>query len=470
MSQAIYNHLYEYLAAYMFLALGITIFSGFPVGLVLGGLALLFALGGMVLNLMSSAELYLFADRLWQSAAVNQVLVAVPCFVFMGIMLERSRVAADLLRILQVLLRAVPGGLALAVTLLGTIMAATTGIIGASVVMLSMMALPAMLESGYDKRLASGTVAASATLGILIPPSVMLVIMADLMVIPVGNLFVAAIIPGLLLATLYSVYVILVGSFRPDLAPKVMRRDDEIGTANLLRMLLQGFVPPVALIALVLGSIFAGWATPTEASGVGAFGATLLALAKGRLSWSGLDKVCIQTAMTSAMIFLIFAGATAFSYVFRALYGEDLILDFIAWMNLGHWGFLAMLMLLIFVLGFFFDWIEITLIVLPVFAPVMATLAPDFAATLGMEHLTLAEQKSQMLFWFAILVAVNLQTSFLTPPFGFALFFLKGSAPASVRLGEIYRGIIPFVMIQLVGLGLVATFPLIALWLPRALQ
>nr|WP_309503077.1 TRAP transporter large permease subunit [uncultured Roseovarius sp.] len=470
MIQAIYYHLYDYLAAYMFLALTFALFSGFPVGLVLGGLALLFAAGGMGMNLMSPAELYLFAERLWQSAVVNQVLVAVPCFVFMGIMLERSRVAADLLRILQVLLGAVPGGLALAVTLLGTIMAATTGIIGASVVMLSMMALPAMLESGYDKRLASGTVAASATLGILIPPSIMLVIMADLMVIPVGNLFVAAILPGLLLATLYSVYVILMGTFRPDLAPRIERREDEIGLANLTRMMLQGFVPPVALISLVLGSIFAGWATPTEASGVGACGATLLALMKRRLTWSGLDKVCVQTAMTSAMIFLIFAGATAFSYVFRALYGEDLILDFIAWMSLGHWGFLAMLMLLIFVLGFFFDWIEITLIVLPVFAPVMANLAPEFATSLGMQDLPLAEQKSQILFWFAILVAVNLQTSFLTPPFGFALFFLKGSAPASIKIGDIYRGIIPFVLIQLVGLACVAVFPFLALWLPRVLQ
>ncbi|MCZ4292307.1 TRAP transporter large permease [Hoeflea alexandrii] len=455
----IIDHLYDNIGGYMFLVLGIMIFSGFPVGLVLGGLALLFALGGLGLDLMHQSELYLFVERLWQSAVNNQILVAVPCFIFMGIMLERSRVAENLLRTLQILLRGVPGGLALAVTLLGTILAATTGIIGASVVMLTMMALPAMIAQNYDVKLGTGTIAASATLGILLPPSVMLVMMADLMSIPVGNLFVAAILPGLMLAGLYCLYIVSITGLRPHLAPPVKRTADEVGIGNIGAMLIKNLLPIVFLIVLVLGSIFAGWATPTEAAGIGAFGAILLALMNRRLTWSTLDQVCRETALTSAMIFLIFAGATAFSYVFRALYGEDLILDFIAWMGLDHWGLLILLMIVIFVLGFFFDWLEITLIILPVFAPIIAGFAADFAPALGIEGLPLAEQKTMILLWFAVLVSVNMQTSFLTPPFGFALFFLKGSAPSSVRISDIYKGIIPFVIIQLFGLALLIAFP-----------
>jgi len=462
---ALYNHLYDYLGGYMFVALAVFVFSGFPVALVLGGLALLFALGGIGLGVMHTSELYLFVERLWQNAANNQILVAVPCFVFMGIMLEKSQVAENLLRVLQVMLRRVPGGLALAVTLLGTILAATTGIIGASVVMLTMMALPAMMAQKYDIRLATGTIAASATLGILLPPSVMLVMMADLMAISVGNLFIAAIIPGLLLAFFYCVYVIAISAAKPRLAPPLERSDDEIGLANFLVMLLKGFVPVVFLIALVLGSIFAGWATPTEASGIGAFGAILLAWFNGKLTRRTLDRVCMQTALTSAMIFLIFGGAAAFSYVFRALYGEDLILDFIRWMGLTHWSLLFLLMVVIFLLGFFFDWLEITLIILPVFAPIIASFAPDFAPALGIEHLSPSDQRSMVLLWFAVLVSVNLQTSFLTPPFGFALFFLKGAAPSSVRITDIYRGITPFVAIQLFGVLVLALFPALVFYL-----
>lgn len=463
----LFDHLYDYLGGYMFLALAALLFTGFPVALVLAGVALAFAAGGIALGLMGTVELYLFVERLWQTAAANQILVAVPCFVFMGIMLERSQVAADLLRILQILLRRAPGGLALAVTLLGTIMAATTGIIGASVVMLTMMALPTMMAQGYDRGLASGTVAASATLGILIPPSIMLVIMADILVLSVGNLFLAAILPGLMLSALYCVYILAVGALRPAMAPPILRTEEETGLANVLMLVVKGFVPPVFLIVLVLGSIFGGWATPTEAAGVGAFGATLLAWANGRLSLATLDWVCLRTAFTVGMIFLIFAGATAFAYVFRALYGEDLIHDFIRWMGLGPWGLLALLMLVIFVLGFFFDWLEITLIIVPVFAPVIAGMAAAFAPALGIEGLPFAEQRALVMLWFAILVAVNLQTSFLTPPFGFALFFLKGSAPPELRLAELYRGVAPFVVIQLLGLACVALFPWLAIGLLR---
>ncbi|AZV92467.1 C4-dicarboxylate ABC transporter [Bordetella sp. J329] len=463
--EALYNHFYDYLGGYMFIALALFVFTGFPVGLVLGGLALLFALGGIGLGVMHTSELYLFVERLWQNAANNQILVAVPCFIFMGIMLEKSQVADNLLRVLQLLLRRVPGGLALAVALLGTILAATTGIIGASVVMLTMMALPAMLAQKYDVRLGTGIIAASATLGILLPPSVMLVMMADLMAISVGNLFLAAILPGLMLAAFYCIYVVVISMIKPQLAPRVEREESEVGAWNLFVLFAKGVLPVSFLIVLVLGSIFAGWATPTEASGIGAFGAILLAAFSGRLRRETVDKVCMQTALTSAMIFLIFGGATAFSYVFRALYGEDLILDFIQWMGLTHWSLLFLLMVVIFLLGFFFDWLEITLIILPVFAPIIASFAPDFAPALGIEHLSPEDQKSMVLLWFAILVSVNLQTSFLTPPFGFALFFLKGAAPASVRIKDIYRGVTPFVILQLVGVLVLILCPSIVFWL-----
>ncbi|MEO4002168.1 TRAP transporter large permease subunit [Mesorhizobium sp. CAU 1732] len=462
---AIFDHLYDYLGGYMFIALALFLFSGFPVALVLGGLALLFSLGGITLGVMHASELYLFVDRLWQSAAVNQILVVVPCFVFMGLMLEKSQIAANLLRILQIMLRRVPGSLALTVTILGTILSATTGIIGATVVMLTMMALPAMIAQKYDIRLGTGTIAASATLGALLPPSVMLVMMADLMSLSVGNLFIAAILPGLMLASFYCIYVVAISVLKPQVAPPVARSDEEIGLGNVLMMILTGFVPIVFLIVLVLGSIFAGWATPTEASGIGAFGALLLAWFNGKLTRKTLDSVCIQTALTSAMIFLVFGGAVAFSYVFRALYGEDLIHDFIKWMGLTHWGLLFLLMVVVFVLGFFFDWLEITLIILPVFTPVFATFAPDFAVSLGIEHLSPSDQQSMVLLWFAILMAVILQTSFLTPPFGFALFFLKGAAPSWVAIQDIYKGIVPFVILQLIGVIAIMFFPAIVFYL-----
>ncbi len=384
------------------------------------------------------------------------MLVAVPCFIFMGTMLERSGVANDLLDILEILLRRVPGGLALAVTVMGTIMAATTGIIGASVVMMTLMALPTMLRQRYQKELATGTLAASATLGILIPPSIMLVIMADLLAISVGNLFLGAILPGLLLSALYFAYILVVSALKPQRAPSL---SDDIGpdTAGaMVLMLLKGFLPPVFLITLVLGSIFAGWATPTEAAGVGGFGALLLAIFNRKLTWEVLKDVCERTALTSGMIFFIFIGATAFSYVFRSLGGEDLIVEFIEHLGFEAWGLLFVLMATIFILGFFFDWIEITLIVLPVFTPIVELM--DFGT-----HV----EGRDIIYWFAILVAVNLQTSFLTPPFGFALFYLKGVAPNSVKIQNIYRGIVPFVALQVMGLVAVIIWPQITLWLPN---
>jgi tripartite ATP-independent transporter DctM subunit len=376
----------------------------------------------------------------------------------MGIMLEASGVAEDLLDTMQLLLGRVRGGLAMAVTLMGTILAASTGIIGASVVMMGVLALPPMLRRGYSKELAVGTICASGTLGILIPPSIMLVLMGDLMSISVGELFMGAFVPGLLLSFLYLVYIGTVSTIRPAVAPLPPREDGGVPAGVLARRVLRSFVPPTAMILLVLGSIFMGWATPTEASGVGAAGAILLALANRRLTGRTLADVVQRTALTASMVFIIFVGATGFSYVFRSLGGEDQVDRILLALPFGAWGILTILMGVIFFLGFFFDWVEITLIVLPVFGPIVQEL--DFGTHLPDAH--------HVVLWFAILVAVNLQTSFLTPPFGFALFYLKGVAPPDVAVGHIYRGIVPFVVLQLIGLACVIAFPRLATWLPDA--
>ena len=449
-------HFQEYLALYMFPVLAVFLFSGIPVGFVLGGVALIFALLGIYLDVMGIAELYLFVIRSWQTGAENLVLVAIPGFIFMGTLLERSRVAKDLLDLLQIMLRRAPGSLALAVTLMGTIMAATTGIIGASVVMMTLMALPTMLSQRYAPELATGSIAASSTLGILLPPSIMLVVMADLLTISVGNLFTGAILPGLLLACLYVIYVVVLAKLKPEMAPPLKVDEKTLHGKDFYILFLKGFVPPVFLIALVLGSIFGGWATPTEAAGIGAFGALVLAAFKRKLSRKLITETCQSSALTTSMIFLIIFGATAFSFVFRALWGEELIIELMNSTGLDAWGTLIVIMLAVFLLGFFFDWIEITLIILPVFAPIVAQL--DFGGHVA---------DGEILYWFAILVAINLQTSFLTPPFGAALFYMKGTAKATVKLQQIYRGIIPFVILQLVGLGLVMAWPEITLWLPR---
>ena len=526
MWEALYDHFYDYLGAYMFLALALTLFTGLPVALAIGGVALIFGFLGIALDILDFREFFIVLPRIWggdgsSGAVQNPVLVAIPCFIFMGTMLERSQVAADLLHILQVMLKRVPGGLAMSVTVMGTIMAATTGIIGASVVMMTLLALPTMLQQRYQTSLATGTLAASATLGILIPPSIMLVLMANLLAVSVGNLFIGAILPGLVLSSLYMVYLLTVSSIKPQWAPPlpddairlkassprlvsvfaalvaaqvlavVVLNQTALATVanwgllaffgifvasmvvgriegeSLFGLILKGFVPPIFLIVLVLGSIFGGWATPTEAAGVGAFGSIVLALFNGTLNKTVLTEVVHRTALTTGMIFFIFVGATTFSYIFRALYGEDLIIEFIEWLDLHTWALLFLLMFVVFLLGFFFDWLEITLIILPVFAPVIKSIAPDFAVHLGMEGAPFAAVQQQAIYWFAILVAINLQTSFLTPPFGFALFYMKGVAPPEVRMQDIYRGIIPFVVLQLIGLAIVIAFPQVTLWLPR---
>jgi len=453
----------ELLPLWMFFALALLLFTGYPVAFVLGGVGLAFALLGDLAGEFRLQQLSLIPLRIFGGTMESPVLVAIPMFIFMGTMLEKSGVAKDLLHALQVLLRRVPGGLALSVTLMGTIMAATTGIIGASVVMMTLLALPVMLDRNYSLPLATGTIAASGTLGILIPPSIMLVIMADLLSVPVGTVFIGAIVPGLLLSALYAVYIWGLCHWKPQLAPPL---PDDVGPSNRAEfwgMVLKSFVPPVVLIVLVLGSIFGGFATPTEAAGVGAGGSIVLALFNRALTWKVFIEVCQRSALTGGMLFGIFVGATCFSFVFRTLGGEHLIIEFIQATGVGPWSILLVLMLMIFLLGFFFDWIEITLIVLPVFAPIVGLL--DFGTHVGdWEGVTQAN-----VIWFLVLAAVNLQTSFLTPPFGFALFYMKGVAPPEVTIQHIYKGIIPFVVLQVFGLILCMAFPALVLWLPSYL-
>ena len=448
----------EHLAAVMFFFLFGCLFLGYPVAFTLGAVGILFGLIGWFFGEFRMVQFHAIMPRVFGQAVMNQVLVAVPMFIFMGVVLERSRVAEDLLKTLQLLLRRVPGGLALAVCGMGTIMAATTGIVGASVIMLTLMALPTMLERNYNKELATGVIAASGTLGILIPPSIMLVIMGDLVQVPVGTLFAGAALPGLLLASLYMVYIVTICTLRPKLAPKLADHvgpDDKIG---LVVLVIKSLVPPTFLIALVLGSIFAGFATPTEAAGVGAGGALLLAWANGRLNIAMLRATIDSAALTNALVFFILLGATVFSYVFRVLGGDYIFAELLAALGINtSWEVLLFLMALVFILGFFFDFIEICLIVLPIFLPILAKL--DFTDHVGPIR--------EAMPWITILIAVNLQTSFLTPPFGFTLFYLKGTVPPEVTLGHIYRGIIPFVCLQVLGLVLVLVFPQIALWLPR---
>jgi tripartite ATP-independent transporter DctM subunit len=446
----------EFLPIVMFLTLGVLLFSGYPVAFILGGLALLFGFIGFFLGSFKLVQFFNFVPRIWGQAAENLVLVAIPTFIFMGVMMERSGIAQDLLYCVQVLLKRVPGALALGVTIMGTILAAMTGIIGASVTMMTALALPTMMKQGYSHALACGTIAAAGTLGILIPPSIMLIIMADLMGISVGNLFSAAIVPGLSLAALYLMFVFLAAKLNPSLAPPLPPDLLTVPKGKMMPLLWRAFFPPVLLIGMIKCSILFGWATPSEAGAVGAAGAILLAAVWGRLNFRMMDTVCKTSARTISMVFFIIISATCFAYVYRALGGDDIVEHLIKEAGLGSWGFLFLVMAIVFFLGFFLDWIEITLIVLPVFSPLIKTL--DFG-----DHVPQAD----IVYWFMILMAINLQTSFLTPPFGFALFYIKGIAPKEVRIQSIYKGIIPFVILQLVGLIAVIAFPQLALWLMR---
>ncbi len=445
-----------YLPILMFLTLGVLLFSGYPVAFILGGLALLFGVIGFFLGSFRLIEFFNFVPRIWGQAAENLVLVAVPTFIFMGVMMERSGIAQDLLYCVQVLLKRVPGALALGVTIMGTILAAMTGIIGASVTMMTALALPTMMRQGYSHALSCGTIAAAGTLGILIPPSIMLIIMADLLAVSVGNLFSAAIVPGLVLAAFYLMFVVVAAKLRPEIAPPLPPDLLRVPKGQLMPLLWRAFFPPVFLIGTIKLSILLGWATPSEAGAVGAGGAIVLAALWGRLNFKMMNGVCQAAARTISMVFFIIISATCFAYVYRALGGDYIVEDLIRHAGFGSWGFLILLMAIVFFLGFFLDWIEITLIVLPVFAPLVKTL--DFGA-----HVAQAD----VVYWVLILLAVNLQTSFLTPPFGFALFYIKGIAPKEIKIQSIYKGIIPFVILQLLGLIAVIAFPDLALWLMK---
>ena len=450
--------LVDHLAVVMFFGLIFIMFLGYPVAFLLGAIGIGFGFLGVLTDVFNVAQFANLLPRIYGQAVQNQVLVAIPMFIFMGTMLEKSGVAEELLHALQLMLRHVPGGLAIAVTVLGTIMAATTGIVGASVIMLTLIALPVMLARGYDKSLSVGTIASAGTLGILIPPSIMLVIMGDLVGVPVGTLFTGAVLPGLLMSGLYIVFIAVACFVWPRLAPRMPASGNIGGDELTTRLLVRSFVPPALLITLVLGSIFAGWATPTEASGVGALGSILLAIGNRRFSMRALREVMTSAALTNALVFFIIFGATLFSYVFRALGGDDLVAEILKATGIDTgWEVMAFVMALVFLMGFFFDWIEICLIVLPIFAPIIGKL--DYGTAVQGQQVILA--------WFAILMAVNMQTAFLTPPFGFALFYMKGTVPPSVTMLDIYKGITPFVLVQLVALVLCIIFPDIVLVLPR---
>jgi tripartite ATP-independent transporter DctM subunit len=435
----------DYLAAWMFLALTILLMVGFPVTFTLLGVALTFGMIGFGWDFFNLLPL-----RIW-GRMTNVTLAAVPLFVFMGVMLERSGLAEELLDTMGLLFGRLKGGLAISVVVVGMLLGASTGIVGATVVTMGLLAVPTMLRRGYQKELATGTVSASGTLGQIIPPSIVLVLIADIVGVSVGDVFMGAVLPGLLLVGLFIVYILIAAHLRPGVAPAISKEElAAIGTKQLAVRVGKALVPPMFLIVAVLGSIFAGIASPTEAAAVGAVGASLLTVANKKLNMATLREVMHTTVRLTCMVFIILCGAAAFGLVFRGLGGDTIVREFLGGIahKYSHNAVLAIVMLLIFFIGFFLDFIEITFIHVPVLAPIMI----DF----GYDPI-----------WFCILLAVNLQTSFLTPPFGFSLFYLKAVTPPEVTTGHIYRGIIPFVLFQMIGLAIVVLFPQLATWLPE---
>lgn len=452
----------DYLVIAMFLTFVGLLFTGYPIAWVLGGVACIFTLVGYYSDLwfgtvtgLDYLTLGLSVNRIYKFMD-NWVLVALPMFIFMGLMLDRSGIAEGLMKSMQNLFGKVRGGLAVTVTTIGIILAASTGIIGASVVLLGLLSLPAMMKQGYSKQLALGTIASSGTLGILIPPSIMLVIMADQLGLSVGDLFMGALLPGVILGILYIAFILIFCLIKPDSAPLDPERKPL--EWKMIWDVLKHIFPPALLILAVLGSIFAGITTPTEASGVGALGATILAAANKKLDRKVLLDVTKSCFNTTAYIFAIFLGATCFALVLRSLGGDEFIERMLTNIPLGPYGIMAVILGCIFLLGFFLDWIEITLIVLPLIAPVVSSLGFKIDG-----HGVIDNPE---LIWFVVLIAVSLQTSFLTPPVGFALFYLKGICPDDVELVDIYKGVIPFIVLQLIGLLIVALFPQLVIWLP----
>ena len=453
----------NYLVLSMFLTFIALLFTGFPVAWVLAGVGITFGgvawltdnVMGWTMTGLDYNTLGLLVGRIF-GIMDNWVLIALPMFIFMGLMLDKSGIAQRMMHSMQKLFGNVRGGLAITVALIGIILAASTGIIGASVVLLGVMSLPVMLKQKYNKPLALGTIAASGCLGILIPPSIMLVIMGDQLSIPILDLFMGAVFPGLILGFLYIAYILVYCKIYPEKAP--LAADHRETNLKDVLQALYDIIPPAGLILLVLGSIFMGVATVTEASGVGALGAMLIALLFKRLNWKVLKDVVLNTMNTSAYIFAIFVGATIFALVLRECGGDELIESALMGLGFGPHGLIIFVLVLVFFLGFFLDWIEISLIILPLLAPVISALNLQINGfgVVDFPNLT----------WFALLVAVTLQTSFLTPPVGFALFYLKGVCPPGVELLDIYRGVIPFIVLQLIALVLVFLFPELVTWLP----
>jgi tripartite ATP-independent transporter DctM subunit len=441
----------------MFVTVCLVLMAGYPVALSLAGTALLFAAVGSLTGHFDMAFLQALPNRLFGTME-NTTLIAVPLFVLMGVMLEKSRLSEDLLESMADLFGRFRSGLGISVVLVGALLAASTGIVGATVVTMGLMSLPTMLKRGYSPAQATGVIAATGTLGQIIPPSIALVLLGDTLssayqqaqlnmgiftpkTVSIGDLFVGALIPGLILVVMYCLYMIFLAR------PSLPEAEDAVSTNHSLAKVMRNLLPPVILIVAVLGSILAGAATPTEAAGVGAFGATLLAAIKGQLSIARLREVVQSTTEITAMVFLILIGAAVFSLVFRGFGGEELVEQFFAGLPGGVFAATLLVMLVIFLLGFILDFIEITFVVVPIVAPVLLAM--------GLDPI-----------WLGVMIAINLQTSFLTPPFGFALFYLRGVAPATIETSDMYRGVAPFILFQLLLMLLLSIWPQIATWLP----
>ena len=431
----------DYLAAWLFLVLTIALMLGFPVTFTMMGASFVFGLIGL-----SPTFFELLPLRMW-GIMNNTMLMAVPLFVFMGLALERSGLAKELLETMEELFRNVRGGLAISVVVVGAMLGASTGIVGATVVTMGLMSLPTMLKHNYSKSFASGTVAASGTLGQIIPPSLVLLLLGPVMEVPIGDMFIGAVIPGLILVVLYCSFIYLSSFFSTRHVPAAHDRRAHFDRAFILKI-FKALVPPLFLILAVLGTIFAGIATPTESGSMGAVGAILLTAMNKKLSFNLLHEVAKGTIKMTCMVFIIIMGATCFALVFRGLGGDDLLREFVDSLNLQGWQLVTMVMIFIFILGFFLDFIEITYIHIPIIAPIVV----DY----GYDPL-----------WFGIMFAVNLQTSFMTPPFGPSLFYLKGVCPAGVRTTHLYKGIIPFVILQIIALVIIAAWPGLVTWLPE---
>ncbi|MDB9447367.1 TRAP transporter large permease [Anabaena sp. CS-542/02] len=438
---------YEWLGPAMFAGALVLLSLGYPVAFSLGGVSIIFGILGIVLGVFDPIFLTAMPQRIFGIMA-NYTLLAIPYFIFMGSMLEKSGIAENLLETMGIVLGRLRGGLALAVVLVGALLAATTGVVAATVVAMGLISLPIMLRYGYNKELATGVIAASGTLGQIIPPSVVLVVLGDQLGVSVGDLFIGSLIPGLMMSGAFALHVLIVAFLKPDLAPALPAEVRNIGGKALGKRIFQVMLPPLVLIFLVLGSIFFGFATPTEAGAVGCLGAIALAAANGQLNLPSVGQVCDATLKITTMVIFILLGSTAFSLVFRGLNGDQFMFDLLANLPGGTTGFLIVSMVTVFILGFFIDFFEIAFIVVPLFVPVAQQLGID-------------------LIWYGVILGANLQTSFLTPPFGFALFYLRGVAPPEVTTSDIYRGAIPFILLQMLVLVLIIAFPGIVSFLPN---